>query len=184
MITETTRTFLLTVVRETIKARLDKEPIPSYTVTDPIVQERRGVFVTLHTKDGTLRGCIGFIEGVKPLLEAVQDMALSAAFKDPRFPPLTSSEYKDITIEITVLSPIKKVASADDVVVGTHGLIITKGYHRGLLLPQVPVEQEWDRDAFISHTCMKAGLPPDTWKNEDVTMEVFTGEVFGEEVGE
>lgn len=173
------RESLLTISRQTIEtylrtgARLEAKPLTER------LKRKQGVFVTLH-KRGELRGCIGYVEGIKPLYLAVQDMAISAATGDPRFPPVTPPELPDIDIEITVLSPLKKIDSPDSVVVGKHGLIVRKGFYSGLLLPQVPVEQNWNREQFLAHTCLKAGLPPDAYKDPKTELYVFTGEVFGE----
>jgi AmmeMemoRadiSam system protein A len=136
--------------------------------------------VTLH-KHGRLRGCIGYIQALKPLRQAVAEMAVQAALHDPRFPPVTSDELPELHIEISVLSPLEAVADVSEIEVGTHGLVIEDGRSRGLLLPQVPVEYGWDRDTFLEHTCAKAGLPPDRWKAQGVTITKFTAEVFGEE---
>lgn len=179
MISEGTKAYLLSLARETMAARLSKQPLPVPRTAAELASVC-GVFVTLHTVSGDLRGCIGYVEGVKPLAESVIDMAISAAFSDPRFEPVAASELTDIVIEITVLSPLRPVADLNDIVVGRHGLIASKGRNRGLLLPQVPVEHGWNRETFISHTCMKAGLMPDEWKKGTVTFESFEGEVFGE----
>jgi uncharacterized protein len=171
---------LLLLARKTIAEKLGIKveiSLPAYD--DEIFSEKCGAFVTIH-KRGDLRGCIGYIEGVKSIPETVKDMAMSSAFKDPRFPPLSPEEFKNIDIEISVLSPIEKVTDVNDIVVGRDGLIITRGFHRGLLLPQVPVEYGWDRDTFLSHTCYKAGLPADSWKNPDTVIEKFSAQVFSE----
>ncbi len=137
-----------------------------------------GAFVTIK-KFGELRGCIGYPLPVKPLYEAVIETAVLAAFDDPRFPPLTEGELPHVTFEVSVLSPPRR-ASPEEVVVGKHGLMV-EGYGRsGLLLPQVAVEEGWDRETFLSHTCLKAGLPPDCWKDKNIVIKVFTAEVFGE----
>ncbi len=146
---------------------------------DSIFNELCGAFVTLHIK-GNLRGCIGYITGVKPLPETIKEMSLSSAFGDPRFRPLTSGEYRDIDIEISVLSPVEEVCDINEIVVGRDGLIISKGSSRGLLLPQVPVEQGWDRDTFLENTCYKAGLPGNSWKLDGVKIEKFSAQVFSE----
>ena len=174
------QTGLLNLARKTIADKLGVETdikLPSFK--ENIFNEKCGAFVTLHMS-GNLRGCIGYIEGIKSIPETVKDMALSSAFKDPRFSSLSREEYKKIDIEISVLSPIEKVNDINDIVVGRDGLIITKGFNRGLLLPQVAVEQGWDRDTFLTHTCYKAGLPGDSWKKKDVLIEKFSAQVFSE----
>lgn len=137
------------------------------------------MFVTL-TIDGELRGCIGSIEPVAPLWRAVSSSALNAAFHDPRFPALEGHELAQVSIEISVMSPVVPVGSLDEIVVGRDGLIVRSGRHAGLLLPQVATEYGWDRDTFLSQTCRKAGLPPDSWRAGRCQIERFSAEVFGE----
>jgi len=173
------RKSLLAIARATIEEYIRTGSRPKVAPLTDRLRNKQGVFVTLR-KHGELRGCIGYVEGVKPLYLAVQDMAISAATEDPRFPPVTASELKDIDIEITVLSPLRKIDSPDSVIVGKHGLVIRRGFYSGLLLPQVPVEQKWNREQFLAHTCLKAGLPPDAYKDPKSELYVFTGEVFGE----
>jgi AmmeMemoRadiSam system protein A len=171
---------LLKLARKTIADKLgisEKLELPSFE--EDVFREKCGAFVTIHIK-GDLRGCIGYIEGVKSIPETVKDMAMASAFSDPRFSSLTSEEYKKIDIEISILTPIEKVNDVTEIVVGRDGVIVTKGFNRGLLLPQVPVEQGWDRDTFLSHTCYKAGLPADSWKKPDVIIEKFSAQVFSE----
>ncbi len=171
---------LLRLARKTIADRLhagSEKNIPDFS--DEIFNEKCGAFVTLHIR-GNLRGCIGFIEGVSPIPDTIREMSLSSAFGDPRFMPLTAEEFKNVDIEISILSPIEKVENIDDIVIGRDGLIITRGNNRGLLLPQVPVEQKWDRDMFLTHTCYKAGLPGDSWRRAGVLIEKFSAQVFSE----
>lgn len=171
---------LLRYARKTIADALGQDiDYADPDFSEKIFGEKCGAFVTIHIK-GNLRGCIGYIEGVKNIPDTINDMALSSAFRDPRFRPLGREEYKNIDIEISVLSPVEKVTDINDIVVGRDGLIITKGYNRGLLLPQVPVEQGWDRDTFLTHTCYKAGLPGDSWKKSGVLIEKFSAQVFSE----
>jgi len=174
---------LLVLARRTIADRLRLEfiapaELEELLLTSPTFSEKRGAFVTLYKK-GALRGCIGYIEAIEPLAEAIREMALAAAFRDPRFPPLTADEFDEIDIEISVLSPIYPIEDPQTVVVGEHGLIVSYRGRRGLLLPQVPVEQGWDRETFLQHTCMKAGLPPDALE-QGAQLEGFTAIVFGE----
>ncbi|MCL1834328.1 MAG: AmmeMemoRadiSam system protein A [Leptospirales bacterium] len=174
------QTDLLNLARKTIADKLgERVDINTPSFKENIFNEKCGAFVTLHI-NGNLRGCIGYIEGIKTIPETVKDMALSSAFRDPRFSSLTREEYRDIDIEISILSPIEKVNDINDIVVGRDGIIITKGYSRGLLLPQVAVEQRWDRDTFLTHACYKAGLPGDSWKKNDVIIEKFSAQVFSE----
>jgi AmmeMemoRadiSam system protein A len=179
MLSREERQFLLTLARDTIKARLERTSLPALEPARGILGEPRGAFVTVHKK-GKLRGCIGYVEAMKPLDQTVQEMALAAAFQDPRFPPLAPTEFEEIDIEISVMSPIRRIGSPSDVRVGTHGIIVKRGYNQGLLLPQVATEQGWDRDTFLEHTCYKAGLPGDCWKKPDTEIYVFSAEVFSE----
>ena len=139
---------------------------------------RCGVFVTLHLK-GRLRGCIGFIEGRAPLDESLKDAAHSAAFSDPRFPPLSEEEWLESDLEISLLSPLEEVESPGDLEMGEHGALIQASYSQGLFLPQVATEQGWDRNTFMDHLCMKAGLPMEYWKSSSFKLYRFTAQVFG-----
>jgi AmmeMemoRadiSam system protein A len=144
----------------------------------PAFLEKRGVFVTLH-REGELRGCIGYPLPMKPLWDAVAEMAIAAAVEDPRFPAVTPDELGKIDIEISVLTVPQKVSGPGAVRVGRDGIIISKGLQRGLLLPQVPAEQGWDLEQYISYGCRKAGLAADEWKR-GVQIETFQAVVFGE----
>jgi AmmeMemoRadiSam system protein B/AmmeMemoRadiSam system protein A len=144
------------------------------------LEQDRGAFVTLNER-GQLRGCIGYVSAVQPLYETIRGAAISAALKDPRFPPVKKEELDKITFEISVLSPFNRVYDTDRITVGKHGLMIRKGRHEGLLLPQVASDNNWDRLTFLQQTCRKAGLPLDAWKDEDTDIFVFSAFVFGEE---
>ena len=171
---------LLALARETIRRRLaeGKRGAVAPPAGRPELQERRGVFVTLHRGED-LRGCIGYPLPMKPLWEAVQEMALAAAFEDPRFPAVGRDELAELDVEISVLTVPRRVDGPGDVRVGVDGIIVSKGPLRGLLLPQVPQEQGWDREQYISFGCRKAGLAPDEWKR-GVQIETFQAVVFGE----
>jgi AmmeMemoRadiSam system protein A len=125
-----------------------------------------------------LRGCVGYVSPIVPLYQAVVETAQAAAFQDQRFSPVTEQEEPHLSISLSVLSRLQMV-SAEEVEIGNHGVVISLHGRRGLLLPQVPVEHHWDRETFLSQTCMKAGLPPDAWQ-KGANIEVFTAEVFGE----
>ncbi|MBN2554006.1 MAG: AmmeMemoRadiSam system protein A [Spirochaetales bacterium] len=170
--------ILLKTAREAISARLEKRR-PRYPEPTEILKKKCGAFVTLH-EHGSLRGCIGFVIPSKPLIETVAETAQSSAFNDPRFPPLTEGELKDIEIEISVLSPLRRIESVGEIEVGVHGIMLRSGFRSGLLLPQVATEYGWDRDTFLTHTCYKAGLPGDCWRAADTEIEVFSAVVFGE----
>jgi AmmeMemoRadiSam system protein A len=134
--------------------------------------------VTIH-RGGQLRGCIGHLEANRPLLQAVRECAVAACSADPRFPPVSAVELAGLEIEVSVLGLFEPVASADDIEVGRHGLLVEQNSQRGLLLPQVATEWQWDRETFLAHTCHKAGLPRDAWK-QGAKLWRFEAEVFGE----
>ena len=151
--------------------------VPEFKITSERLKELRGAFVTI-TKKGSLRGCIGHIKGVKPLYKSVEEMAAAAAFQDPRFPPVTKNELKDLDIEISVLTPFEQISDVNKIEVGKHGLYIERGFYSGLLLPQVATEYNWDRDTFLAQTCRKAGLPTDAWKDKDTKIYIFSADIF------
>lgn len=144
------------------------------------LSERVGVFVTLH-KNNRLRGCLGWIVSDMPLAETVNDIAGRSATEDPRFPSVTEEELADIRVELSILSPLKEISSIEEIQVGTHGLFIQAGMYRGLLLPQVAVEQGWDRKKFLEETCAKAGLPSDQWKHSETRIYIFSAEIIEQE---
>nr|MDP9361119.1 AmmeMemoRadiSam system protein A [Acidobacteriota bacterium] len=147
---------------------------------DEVLRRPAGAFVTLKTHEGDLRGCIGSIQAVEPLYKAVASSAISAAFRDPRFPSLRAGELEHVELEISVMGPIEVVTNIEDIVVDRDGLIISRGRYAGLLLPQVATEYGWDRQTFLQQTCVKAGLPRDAWRAEDCRIEKFSAVVFGE----
>lgn len=165
------------IAKSTIESRCLGEKYPETKITSKTLQENRGAFVTLHKK-GNLRGCIGYIRAQKPLHETIREMALAAAFQDTRFKPIIKSELKDLEIEISVLTPLKKIKSTEEIEVGIHGIYIVKGYHTGILLPQVATENGWDKKTFLEHTCTKAGLSTDAWKEEDTEIYIFSADIF------
>jgi uncharacterized protein (TIGR00296 family) len=151
-----------------------------------VFKDKKGAFVTIHTyPDYNLRGCIGIPLPVMSLCDAIKEGATSATH-DPRFPPLKEEELDDIVIEVTVLSTPKLIKIKNpkdyfkDIVIGRHGLIVEQGFYKGLLLPQVPVEQGWDIEEFLNHTCIKAGLIPDAWFDKQTKVYKFDGQVFTE----
>ncbi len=146
-----------------------------------------GVFVTLHTYPlNTLRGCIGYPEPIMPLVDALLDASVSSATRDPRFPRVRFEDMKNIVIEVTVLTPpgLVKVDNPEQypskIKVGEDGLIIEQGYRKGLLLPQVPIEEKWNEEDFLCHTCIKAGLPLDCWMDKRTLVYKFQGQIFSE----
>jgi AmmeMemoRadiSam system protein A len=173
------RQTLLRIARESIAGSFEgRRPALSASDFDETLCRPAGAFVTLTTQ-GQLRGCIGSIHPIAPLFQAVSQSALNAAFRDPRFAPLRREELPLLHLEISVMGPIEPTAP-EEVEVGLHGLIISRGRQAGLLLPQVPTEYGWDRETFLAHTCLKAGLPRDAWRSPDVRLERFAAEVFGE----
>jgi AmmeMemoRadiSam system protein A len=171
--------LLLHVARDSIEAHLKDKAATPVKTESPVLCELRGAFVSLHRR-GQLRGCIGYLEAVKPLLQTVREMAAAAAFHDPRFRPLQAGELAELEIEISVLSPMRLIASTDEIEIGKHGLYVVNGYNRGLLLPQVATQYHWDRLPFLEQTCCKAGLPPDAWKDPQTKTYVFSAEVFAD----
>jgi AmmeMemoRadiSam system protein A len=164
------------LARQTIEGVLFDRDKSEFEPTETL-KEKRGAFVTIKKKD-LLRGCIGYLKGVLPLYETIREMAIQAAFRDPRFNPLQKNEWKDIDIEISVLTPMKKINDVSEIEVGVHGLLIEKGPYSGLLLPQVATEHHWDSMTFLENTCYKAGLPKDAWKSKDVVIYIFSADVF------
>lgn len=170
---------LLRIARRTLASKLSGRKLPTFEPAEANLNEARGVFVTLN-KDGEMRGCIGYIQTVKPLHVAVQEMALAAGFEDNRFSPLTKEEFKTVKIEVSVLSRMKKVVDASEIKVGRDGLYIIQGDKSGILLPQVAVEWGWDREEFLDQVCIKAGLPKGAWRGEDVQLYRFTADLCRE----
>lgn len=146
----------------------------------PIFDQDRGVFVTLH-KHGDLRGCIGLIEPIKKLGQCIQEMAISAAFNDPRFQPLTKQELEDIVVEVSVLTPPQKIGNPYNIELGKHGVIVRSGSRSGVFLPQVAEDTAWNLEQFMGHLCVdKAGLSLDCWKTGEVDIYTFEAQVFEE----
>ncbi len=170
---------LLSMARKVVEEGARGKKKPKVEVTDQELTMPAGAFVSLH-KRGRLRGCIGRFEAECPLCETVVDMAWAASKNDPRFNEVGAEELGDIDIEISVLSPLKKVTDVKEITVGKHGIFITHGYRRGTLLPQVATEQGWDRNTFLCHTCLKAGLPRDAWKDKGTEIYIYDALVFGE----
>jgi AmmeMemoRadiSam system protein B/AmmeMemoRadiSam system protein A len=172
---------LLKIARETLESYIRTGQKPKFKVDSPLLLAPGAAFVTLEKNPGKqLRGCIGHVIAQIPLWECVRDMAVAASTEDPRFPRVREQELKDIHIEISVLTPATPVKDVAEIVVGTHGLIIGRGWQRGLLLPQVPTEYGWSRDEFLDQTCRKAGLPAGCWREPGTKIEKFSAVVFGE----
>lgn len=171
---------LLQLARAAIMAHLQGKPAPTPALDDPALQAPGAAFVTLR-KQGELRGCIGQIVARDPLYRSVQEMAVAAATQDPRFPRVTVAEMGEISIEISVLSPMQRLRDVDEIEIGRHGLYLRQGYLSGLLLPQVPIEQGWDRAAFLAGICQKSGLAETCWQDAATSLYVFTADVFAEQ---
>ncbi len=173
------RRELLGIAREAIRRRLRGEA-PAEIRERPHAEElSRGVFVTLKT-GGELRGCIGTLAAEEGIARTVAEFACNAAFQDPRFPPLSAAEWPGVQIEISLMTPPRKILP-DEVVVGRHGLILESGFRRGLLLPQVATEWKFNREQFLDALAHKAGLRPGAWKEPQARLYAFEAEVFGEE---
>lgn len=178
-LTEPEKTYLLDLARRSIETHLNDEPFNDTEFESGALEENCGAFVTIKIA-GALRGCIGNIRASKALRQTVREMAVAAATQDPRFSPMRRPELDRAHLEISVLSPFERITNTDEIITGTHGLYIKKGAYSGLLLPQVALEWNWDRQTFLEHTCKKAGLPADAYKDSEVEIYVFTAEVFGE----
>ena len=189
-ISEEEKKALLGLARETITAKLEGrqggysfEPSLKKALEEgaSALSKPCGAFVTLHTgSNQKLRGCIGRMTASTPLEETIRNMAVEAAFGDPRFMPLKAVELPDISIEISALSPMEKCPDPRSVKVGVHGLYLIHRGRAGVLLPQVPVEQGWNLDEYLEYICVKAGLPPGSYDAPDAELYTFTAVVFGE----
>ena len=179
MTSEVDRQRLLQEARATIVAYIERRSASLAACDSDDLHERRGgAFVSIHHR-GQLRGCIGHIDADRSLLRVVRECAVAACSADPRFPPVSATELAGLEIEVSLLGPLEPVASPDDSEVGRHGLLVEQDGQRGLLLPQVATEWRWDRETFLAHTCHKAGLPRDAWK-QGAKLWRFEAEVFGE----
>jgi AmmeMemoRadiSam system protein A len=176
---ETARRELLALSRATLEGYLATDRIPEWDVVHPVLRRRSGAFVSLH-KGEELRGCIGMLSEDHELFRTVQRCTISAALEDSRFRPVTPEEVPELSIEISVLSPLRRVTDVGLIEVDKHGLVIALGNLRGLLLPQVATKYHWDRDTFLAQTCRKAGLPSNAWRDPKVVIQVFEAQVFSE----
>jgi AmmeMemoRadiSam system protein A len=175
---EEERKALLSAARESIESALEQRS-PQWADTPPSLTIPRGAFVTL-SEGKRLRGCIGRLTPSGPLMDTVRSMARAAAFEDPRFPAVTRDEWPSVSIEISVLGPMERLSSTDEIVIGQHGLYIVQGFRAGVLLPQVATEWGWNRDEFLIQVCHKAGLPSGAWKEPSTELYRFEAAVFGE----
>ncbi len=178
LLTKMEQKELLKIARDAIVTTVNSGNIPAVTTASQGLSAESGCFVTIK-KEGKLRGCIGNFLSEKPLYQLTQEMAASAATKDPRFYPMKPHDLDDFHLEISVLSPLQKIDNVEEIKVGQHGLYIVKDSYRGVLLPQVASEYGWDRDTFLKHTCLKAGLPETAWE-KGCDIFIFSAMVFGE----
>ena len=165
------------IAREAISSELEKRPYSLSETLPEVFEMPCGAFVTLTVRN-RLRGCIGHITATAPLSDTVRAVAVSAAFEDPRFSPITEREWADIDLEVSVLTPLERVENIEDITPGVHGLYVRKGYQTGLLLPQVATEYGWNRETFLEQTCRKAGLRKNDWKEKDTEVYWFKAQVF------
>ena len=175
---ESQQKFLLKLARDAIIHYLDTEKHIQVRPEDPVMKEKRGAFVTLKTNQ-SLRGCIGYPLPTDPLYTTIIDTAILAASKDLRFQSVTKEELPDTRIEISVLSLPRVIKNVSEIQIGKHGIIIIQGMNKGLLLPQVPVEWNWDLETYLQHGCMKAGLKENAWK-KDAQVKIFSAQVFSD----
>lgn len=178
MLNETQKQELLAYARSVITQRL--QGTAHHTPKDEAFLQVCGVFVTLH-KSGDLRGCIGYVKGYKNIVDSIREMAIAAAFRDPRFPQLEASELPDIQIEISLLSSMIPVRDISEITIGRDGLYLEHPYSSGLLLPQVATEWNWDRTTFLKQLCRKASLPDKSWQDDGAELYRFSAEIFAEE---
>lgn len=176
-LTESQQRLLLRLAREALVEGVRTGRLPQIEKPADAPDEKCGAFVTLH-KQGHLRGCVGYIESARPLYQTVRECALAAALHDTRFDPVEPEELSRLHLEISVLSPLADVAP-EEIEIGRHGLLVSRGFQRGLLLPQVAVEWKWDRERFLRETCRKAGLPEDDWRR-GARLQAFTAQIFAE----
>lgn len=179
LLDETQQAFLLQAARRAILHHLETGQTLEVKVEDPMLEEKKGGFVTLKS-DNQLRGCIGYPWPHKPLVLTVIESAIAAATQDYRFAPVTAKEMPRIRIEISVLTQPEQVKDISGIEVGKHGIIVSKGLNKGLLLPQVPLEWGWDLETYLRHGCLKAGLGENEWKS-DAQIEIFSAQVFSDD---
>jgi AmmeMemoRadiSam system protein A len=179
MLDATDKTMLLKLARKTLESYLADKTIPDFNISRESLLEHKGAFVSLH-QDEELRGCIGQLSPDRELFKIVQHCALSAALEDTRFIAVTREEVDSLSIEISVLTPFRRVQNVEEIEVGKHGLYMVRGGYRGLLLPQVATQYHWNLTTFLEHTCMKSGLPASAWKDPKTEIYIFEADVFSD----
>jgi AmmeMemoRadiSam system protein A len=177
MLDDSDKAALLNLAKTTLESYFTGGSIPEYQTTRKRLLGKKGAFVSLHRKR-ELRGCIGQLCPDQELFKVVQHCVLSAALDDSRFNPVQREELVDLDIEISVLTPFRRIRSAEDIEVGKHGLYVVQGHFRGLLLPQVATQYQWDRETFLEQTCRKAGLPVSAWRDPQTSIHTFEAQVF------
>ena len=178
-LTKQEQAVLLGIVRDAITSYLRTGVLVEPTHEAESLNQHRGCFVTL-SQAGQLRGCIGTFTSQRPLCKEVAVMAVAAATEDPRFYPMGKDDLDNFSIEISVLSPLRKAKDPAEIIVGRHGIYLEQDGQRGVLLPQVAIEQQWDRETFLQHTCYKAGLAKDSWQKAGCDIYLFTAQIMKE----
>ena len=179
---EEERSILLHAAREAIRSLFDDEvriPVVDFSYYPELKKKDAGAFVTL-TKNGKLRGCVGYITSIKPLFDTVIDAAKNSAINDPRFPTLRAEELSHIDIEVSILSTPESFDGYESIIIGKHGLLLDEEQYRSVLLPQVAIEHKFSVSEFLSALCEKAGLDRNTWVKENLDIKVFTAEIISE----
>lgn len=179
MLNDSDKDALLELARKTLEAHFADESTPACPASSEALTEQKGAFVSLHRGE-ELRGCIGQLYPDRELSKVVQHCVLSAAMEDIRFVPVARDELQNLSIEISVLSPFRRVQSIEEIEVGKHGLYMVQGRFRGLLLPQVATQYRWTREKFLEQTCLKAGLPKSAWQDPQTAIYTFEADVFSD----
>ncbi|HEY5672512.1 MAG TPA: AmmeMemoRadiSam system protein A [Malonomonas sp.] len=179
MLSENETKILLSIARDSIVKLVLKQKYSPEPREEKALNERSGCFVTIK-QAGELRGCIGSFQTERPLFREVAEMAAASASKDPRFHPMEKTELENFSLEISVLSPLHKIEDIEEIVVGRHGIYLEKNFSRGVLLPQVASEHNWDRTTFLQQTCLKAGLPKNAWQADDTEIYIFSAQIIKE----
>lgn len=179
LLSEDEQKILLAIARTAIESHVSNNKVCVIPREERRLNYKRGCFVTIK-QDGVLRGCIGNFQSELPLFKEVAEMAVASSSNDPRFYPLTIGDLDTITLQISVLSSLEKISNIEEIVVGKHGIYLEKNHYRGVLLPQVATENNWDRNKFLDQTCIKAGLSTRAWQEPDTDIYIFSAEVFSE----
>ena len=179
MLSEIESTILLAIARDTIINLVNQQDYSPEPREEKALNDRSGCFVTIK-QNNELRGCIGNFQSERPLFQEVAEMAAASASKDPRFHPMEADELENFSLEISVLSSLQKIEEIEEIEVGTHGIYLEKNFSRGVLLPQVATDHNWDRTTFLQQTCVKAGLPTDAWQGHDADIYIFSAQIIKE----